>query len=615
MIFMFGNFLYFIIILLIYTTAPSPQESNFPLAESLEIFLALVAVFALFTRFEFQRLEKRICTDSFFQSDHRFNSLITRHSIIAIAVFAIDIYWLNLPTFAAPFFSILPTLQALLFIGIFVGYLAMIWAFAYPSYRLLYNSELSGRGYVTSNISFALPVLLPWLILSLVSDIIQVLPFEPLKQFLSTTVGEISYFLFFLFATAIAGPALIQKFWQCTPLEDCWERRRIEALCQRAGLEYADILYWPIFEGRMITAGVMGLIRRFRYILVTKALLTHLSIDEIESVIAHEIGHVKKRHLLFYLFFFIGYMLLSYTVFDLAVYGLMYIEPLYRMVNVAGFSQTAFSAWVSIVIILIFLIYFRFIFGYFMRNFERQADTYIYNLFDNAVPLISTFEKITLTSGQSPDKPNWHHFSITERVDYLKKCETDRGWIDRHDKKIRKSIAVYLAGILLIGGVGFHLNFTESGRKFNSRLLEKIVVREIEKNPKNARLYGVLGDMYYTQKNYKKTMETYEKSLELEPDNPHVLNNLAWLYATVENKKLRDSERAVELAQRAAAILQAPYILDTLAESYYANKDYEKAASVSKKAIEIATRDRAYYESQFKKFMRAVIEADRSIKI
>jgi len=250
-----------------------------------------------------------------------------------------------------------------------------------------------------------------------------------------------------------------------------------------------------------------------------------------------------------------------------------------------------------------------------MRNFERQADTYIYNLFDNAVPLISTFEKITLTSGQSPDKPNWHHFSITERVDYLKKCETDRGWIDRHDKKIRKSIAVYLAGILLIGGVGFHLNFTESGRKFNSRLLEKIVVREIEKNPKNARLYGVLGDMYYTQKNYKKTMETYEKSLELEPDNPHVLNNLAWLYATVENKKLRDSERAVELAQRAAAILQAPYILDTLAESYYANKDYEKAASVSKKAIEIATRDRAYYESQFKKFMRAVIEADRSIKI
>ncbi|OQX27059.1 MAG: hypothetical protein BWK80_07140, partial [Desulfobacteraceae bacterium IS3] len=394
-----------------------------------------------------------------------------------------------------------------------------------------------------------------------------------------------------------------------------WERRRIEALCQRAGLEYADILYWPIFEGRMITAGVMGLIRRFRYILVTKALLTHLSIDEIEAVIAHEIGHVKKRHLLFYLFFFIGYMLLSYTVFDLAVYGLMYIEPLYRMVNVAGFSQTAFSAWVSIVIILIFLIYFRFIFGYFMRNFERQADTYIYNLFDNAVPLISTFEKITLTSGQSPDKPNWHHFSITERVDYLKKCETDRGWIDRHDKKIRKSIAVYLAGILLIGGVGFHLNFTESGRKFNSRLLEKIVVREIEKNPKNARLYGVLGDMYYTQKNYKKTMETYEKSLELEPDNPHVLNNLAWLYATVENKKLRDSERAVELAQRAAAILQAPYILDTLAESYYANKDYEKAASVSKKAIEIATRDRAYYESQFKKFMRAVIEADRSIKI
>ena len=88
-------------------------------------------------------------------------------------------------------------------------------------------------------------------------------------------------------------------------------------------MSYADILYWPIFGGRMVTAGVMGLISRFRYILITNALFQVLNADEIDAVIAHEIGHIKKRHLLFYLLFFAGYMLLSYATFN-AIYLLIF---------------------------------------------------------------------------------------------------------------------------------------------------------------------------------------------------------------------------------------------------------------------------------------------------
>ena len=73
-------------------------------------------------------------------------------------------------------------------------------------------------------------------------------------------------------------------------------RSRIENLCQKANFQYADILYWPIFGGRMITAGVMGLMKKFRYILVTKALFHSLEPEEIDAVIAHEIGHIKKKH-------------------------------------------------------------------------------------------------------------------------------------------------------------------------------------------------------------------------------------------------------------------------------------------------------------------------------
>lgn len=603
---MFGNFLYFIIVLLIYSTAPISRKPESPLFESLELFLALTAVFAMLARIQFYRLEKRIAQDSFSLSDQQFNSLVTRYSVLAVILFAADIYWLNLPSYLTPHFTLVPTIQTLIFIGIFVGYLAIVWGSAYHAYRLLYNTELSWSGYVGSNISFSLPVLFPWLLLSLVSDIIHALPFETPAKILSTPAGEIAFFLFFLLITVIIAPVMIQKFWRCRRLEDSWERYRIEMLCRRAGLEYNDILYWPIFEGRMITAGVMGLMKRFRYILVTKALLSHLSMNEIEAVIAHEIGHVKKRHLLLYLLFFMGYMLLSYAVFDIAVYGMMYIEPLYRAMTELVSFQTAHSLIIGTASVGIFLIYFRYIFGYFMRNFERQADTYVYTLFDSAAPLISTFEKITLHSGQSPDKPNWHHFSVSERVDYLKKCEYDRTWIVRQDKKVRKGIVSYLVAVLVFSSLGIY---------FNTQALESTLLREIGKNPRSASLYELLGDMYYTRKDYQKTAQAYEKSLELDADNPKVLNNLAWLYATSEDRHIRDSERAVNLAQRAVSLSAEPHIWDTLAESYYANKEYENSVFAGKKALELAKHDKSYYENQLKKFMRAVIESRGRIAI
>jgi Zn-dependent protease with chaperone function len=286
---MFGNFIYFIIVLLIYLTYQPSEKTNFSGLESLTLFIGLIAVFFFFTSFLFRRVEKRIATGDFTRLDHQFQAVLTRQCIMAILIFAVDIYGLNLPSFLVHIwlFNKIPTLEALLFLGLFVFYLALVWACAYGPYKQLYRSDISIRSYVLSNITFSIPVLLPWLLLSGFADLIKSLPFEWPGRFLETTQGEVTYFLIFLFFVAIVGPAMIQKFWRCKPVESGAHRQRIENLCQKANLAYADILYWPIFGGRMITAGVMGLIRRFRYILITPSLLRLLEPEEIDAVIAH----------------------------------------------------------------------------------------------------------------------------------------------------------------------------------------------------------------------------------------------------------------------------------------------------------------------------------------
>ena len=608
---MFGNFLYFIVVLLIYLTYQPSEETNFSGFETITLFIGLSVFFFYFTAYLFRRLEKRIASGNLPQLDPLFHSILTRQSIMAILVFAVDIYGLNLPSFliAIPLFNAIPTLEALLFLCLFVFYLALIWACAYGPYKKLYRSDISRKSYVLSNITFSIPVLLPWLILSGLADLIKALPFEWPARFLETTEGEVTYFLIFLFAVAIVGPAMIQKFWRCKPMESGEQRQRIEKLCQTAGISYADILYWPIFGGKMITAGVMGLWRKFRYILVTPSLLRLLEPEEIDAVIAHEIGHVKRKHLVFYLMFFVGYMLISYVTFDMILFGIIYADPVYWFINKTGFNQTTIvSTLFSLVIIIVFLIYFRFVFGFYMRNFERQADIYVYTLFDSAKPLISTLEKIVTTSGQSADRPNWHHFSIQERIDFLQNCESDSRWIRRHNRKVKKSIGIYLAAILLIGLIGYQLNLGVIGEKLNQNFLEKVIAREIEKSPDNPNLYRLLGDLYYNRKDYEGVKFAYEKALELRLNDPHVLNNLAWFYATCEIESMRNSERSLSLAKLAAEIETSSQIFDTLAESYFVNGMYPEAIEVGERALKLAKDNRSYYQKQLDKFRTAAKE-------
>lgn len=607
---MYGNFIYFILVLLIYLTYQPPEDPTFSGPESLALFAGLALAFAAMTRLMFRRIERLVGRENPARLDQLFNAAQLRSSILAVAVFALDIYALNLPAVVnGPLLDRWPTLQALVFLALFVAYLGVVWACGYDAYRELYLPRFTRREYIASNISFSAPILLPWLLLSGVADLINALPLPAARAFLATSQGQTIYFCVFLAVVAVTGPVMIKIFWRCRPLDPGLPRERIEALCRRADMAYRDILCWPLFGGKMLTAGVMGLVRRFRYILVTPSLLGLLAPEEIDAVIGHEIGHIKKRHLLFYLLFFAGYLVLSYVTFDVAVYALILAEPVWRLVHRSGSNPGMVTSIVfSAMIIGVFLVYFRYVFGFFMRNFERQADGYVFALFDSAAPLISTFHKISLTSGQSADRPNWHHFSLRERIDFLRRCELDRRWIRRHDRRVRRAIGLYLAGLALLAAFGYQLNMGGLGAKLGDRLIAAVIAREIERSPENPSLYAMLGDLHYRRQNFDEVRQAYEKSLALRPGQPHVLNNLAWLLATCPDERLREPVRALELARRAARIDESAYILDTLAESYFVNGDYTAAVEAGRRALALAEGDRSHYEAQLRRFMRAAEE-------
>jgi Zn-dependent protease with chaperone function len=600
---MYGNFIYFILVLLIYTTYYPPENPYLGPFETMTIFSLCAGILTTTTRIASSTLSKKIALRGSFGLHGEFDRMFKRQAMLAVVIFSINIYVLNLKYFflTIPPFSGSPTLTALVFIGLFIGYLAIIWAGIYEPYKVLFQTQLSRRSYVLSNISFNLPVILPWLLISAGVDIINVLPFSFPKRLLATPEGQVIFFSFFLVALVLIAPSLIKLFWQCRPLPQGPRRNRIEAICEKAKLKYNNILKWPVFEGKLLTAGVMGLIKRFRYILVTEGLLQILNDDEMDAVMAHEIGHIKKKHLVFYLIFFLGFIVLSYASLDLILYAILYSSLSFPIARDIRFEQvTLTSILLTVAMAALLLIYFRYIFGYFMRNCERQADLYAFDFLGSSRWLVY--------SGYSHDRPSWHHFSIRQRIDFLNKCEADRRMVVRHDRKLRRSIMLFIGGLLCIGYIGYAINFGEMGKTLNKHFLEKALVRELKQNPTNSGLYSMLGSIYYQDKAYLQAIEAYEKSIELAPRDPEALNNLAWLYATCEQAQCRQPVKALVYARHAAAIKPAPHILDTLAESYHVNGLHEKAIMTIKRALAKHPEDRAYYEGQLRKFEQAAIE-------
>ena len=602
---MFNNVIYFIIVLLIFNISyPENSRAN-PLSYSLAMILVCWVVFVFYCRHGFSRLIYKYRNGTDDNLSNRYHGLVLQLSVFAIFLFSLDVYifqlkyWLH----AIPGVKQFSVLEGILAISVFLFYLATIWYHSHPAHTLLFKSDINRRSYIISNLKLNLPILFPWLVLSFFYDLIALSPWSGPEDFLGRIEGQIIFFAFFLTILMIFMPPVIQNWWGCTPFGRSDRIGELKVFLDKMGFRYRDLMRWPIFEGRMMTAGIMGVLPRYRYILITDSLMEILSVEELKAVMAHEVGHAKYRHLYFYIFFFIGFIAISFGSFEIFP-GLIALNP-YLMGLLEKFGDRApelINLVKSIPTLLIIIIYFRFLLGFFMRNFERQADLYSAVAMGSPEPTISSLEKIALISGKIRDLPSWHHFSIKERVDYLRRFLKEPGLVNSHNRKIGLSLVLYL---ICVVGLGYYLNFTPVIQDLRYKVITNVLHRQVSEDPDNIELLRSLAIVYQEANRYAEAKEAYERVLLLDGEQPIALNNLAWLLVTVPDEGLRDPKRALLLAERAVAIEKSPTFLDTLAEAYYANGSVQKAIETIKEAIALERGDDGYYRKQLERFRAA----------
>ena len=231
----------------------------------------------------------------------------------------------------------------------------------------------------------------------------------------------ISFIVTSLIYISLAGLApiiIFPLFFKFTPLADETLKERLKSFMQKVNIEFADFFEVDLSKKtKAVNAAIMGF-GKTRRIAFSDTLLSQFSPEEIESILGHEAGHLKNRHMLKGIFISVFSLFLF---FYLAALLLKFLPTYFGIVNLSDPSSLPLLAFIfSIQGILILPI-----FNSILRSFEFQADVFSLRHSTSPESLILALNRLAFINLiQKKINPViealFHsHPSIQKRIDYL----------------------------------------------------------------------------------------------------------------------------------------------------------------------------------------------------
>ena len=229
-------------------------------------------------------------------------------------------------------------------------------------------------------------------------------------------IAWVVFIALFIFFAQIAPIIFLPLFYKFEPLENQELRERLLLLSERAGTHVRGIYEWKLSEkSKKANAALTGL-GATRRILLADTLLQNYSNDEIEAVLAHELGHHVHKHivksiavqaLVTFVGFWLGDLALNYAV-----------EQHGMFVTLSDFANLPLLVLVSTVLSFVLMP----VLNSYSRHNERQADRYCFESIASVTPFISSMNKLAdqnLAERAPSALVEWFfhsHPAITKRV-------------------------------------------------------------------------------------------------------------------------------------------------------------------------------------------------------
>ena len=220
----------------------------------------------------------------------------------------------------------------------------------------------------------------------------------------------------FIFFAQIAPIVLLPLFYKFEPLEDEELRSRLVRLSERAGTRVRGVYEWKLSEkSKKANAALTGL-GATRRIILADTLLNHYSQDEIEAVLAHELGHHVHKHILKSIVVQAAITLAGFWAANLILrYA---VEQRHMFETLSDFASLPLLVLVSTVLSFLLMP----VMNAYSRFNERQADRYCFESINSVDPFISSMNKLAEQNLAERQPGRWvewffhSHPAIAKRV-------------------------------------------------------------------------------------------------------------------------------------------------------------------------------------------------------
>jgi STE24 endopeptidase len=185
----------------------------------------------------------------------------------------------------------------------------------------------------------------------------------------------------FILLAQLAPIVLFPIFYKFEPLDDEDLQRRLVILSERAGTRVRGVYRWKLSEkSKKANAALTGL-GATRRIILADTLLDNYTPEEIEAVLAHELGHHVHRHILKSIFL---QAVITLFGFWAANWVLHYSVDQHMFEELSDFANLPLLALVSVVLSFLLMPALN----AFSRFNERQADRYAFESIASVQPFI-----------------------------------------------------------------------------------------------------------------------------------------------------------------------------------------------------------------------------------
>jgi STE24 endopeptidase len=224
------------------------------------------------------------------------------------------------------------------------------------------------------------------------------------------------FLVLFVIVAQVAPLVLFPIFYKFEPLENDDLKQRLVRLSERAGTQVRGIYKWHLSEkSKKANAALTGL-GATRRIILADTLLDHYSPEEIEAVLAHELGHHVHRHILKSIFVQAGITLFGFWAANQVLH--MAIEQWNMFDTLSDFANLPLLVLVSTILSFLLMPAMN----AYSRFNERQADRYAFQSIKSVQPFISSMNKLASQNLAERTPSRWvewffhSHPAISRRV-------------------------------------------------------------------------------------------------------------------------------------------------------------------------------------------------------